>query len=99
MLRGCLLYAREYGAAMPRSPSTTHGATPGTIDGRPARRRLPHRKIIERASLGSSGGRARTFSTRKQNQGIYDQDWQIEDNFAAEAAFRLGISALTLARP
>jgi hypothetical protein len=36
---------------------------------------------------------------KKQNDGIYHQDWRIEDNFAAQAAFQLGISALTLAHP
>jgi hypothetical protein len=36
---------------------------------------------------------------KAQHQGIYHQDWRIEDNFTAEAAFRLGVSALTLARP
>jgi hypothetical protein len=34
-----------------------------------------------------------------QHQGIYHQDWRIEDSPAAESAFRLGASALTLARP
>jgi hypothetical protein len=34
-----------------------------------------------------------------QDNGIYHQDWHIEDNPAAEAAFRRGVSALTLARP
>jgi hypothetical protein len=34
-----------------------------------------------------------------QHQGIYHQDWHIEDNLAAETAFRRGASALTLARP
>jgi hypothetical protein len=34
-----------------------------------------------------------------QHQGIYHQDWHIEDNPAAETAFRRGASALTLARP
>jgi hypothetical protein len=34
-----------------------------------------------------------------QHQGIYHQDWHIEDNPAAETAFRRGVSALTLARP
>ena len=34
-----------------------------------------------------------------QGGGILHQDWRIEDRPAAEAAFRLGISALTLARP
>jgi Glycosyl hydrolase family 26 len=34
-----------------------------------------------------------------QHQGIYHQDWHIEDNPAAETAFRYGASALTLARP
>jgi hypothetical protein len=36
---------------------------------------------------------------QKQHQGIYHQDWRIEDSDAAKAAFRLGISALNLARP
>jgi Glycosyl hydrolase family 26 len=34
-----------------------------------------------------------------QHQGIYHQDWRIEDSPAAEAAFRLHASALPLARP
>lgn len=36
---------------------------------------------------------------KTQHAGIYHQDWRIEGNAAAEAAFRLGISALTLTRP
>jgi hypothetical protein len=36
---------------------------------------------------------------KKQHGGIYHQDWRIEDNFAAQAAFQLGISALRIARP
>jgi hypothetical protein len=34
-----------------------------------------------------------------QHQGAYHQDWHIEDNPAAEAAFRRGASSLTLASP
>jgi Glycosyl hydrolase family 26 len=34
-----------------------------------------------------------------QDNGIYHQDWHIEDNQAAEAAFRRAASALTLAPP
>jgi len=34
-----------------------------------------------------------------QHQGIYHQDWRIEDSRAAAAAFRLGASSLRLARP
>jgi hypothetical protein len=34
-----------------------------------------------------------------QDNGIYDQDWHIEDNPAAESAFRRAASALTLANP
>jgi hypothetical protein len=34
-----------------------------------------------------------------QHQGRYHQDWRIEDNPGAEAAFRHGASALTLTRP
>jgi hypothetical protein len=34
-----------------------------------------------------------------QSGGIFHQDWRIEGDEAAEAAFRLGISALALARP
>jgi mannan endo-1,4-beta-mannosidase len=34
-----------------------------------------------------------------QDSGIYHQDWHIEDNPAAEAAFRRGVSVLTLAHP
>jgi len=34
-----------------------------------------------------------------QHQGIYHQDWRIEDSRAAARAFRLGASSLTLARP
>jgi mannan endo-1,4-beta-mannosidase len=33
-----------------------------------------------------------------QHDGLYHQDWRIEDSPAAEAAFRLGASTLTLAR-
>ena len=34
-----------------------------------------------------------------QNDGIYHQDWHIEDNPAAEAAFRRAASTLALAHP
>jgi Glycosyl hydrolase family 26 len=34
-----------------------------------------------------------------QHQGVYHQDWHIEDSPAAEKAFRHGVSALALARP
>jgi hypothetical protein len=34
-----------------------------------------------------------------QHDGIYHQDWHIEDNPAAEAAFRHDVAGLTLARP
>jgi hypothetical protein len=34
-----------------------------------------------------------------QHQGTYHQDWHIEDNPEAEAAFRHGASAITLTRP
>jgi hypothetical protein len=34
-----------------------------------------------------------------QHQGIYHQDWHIENSPAAETAFRRGASALTLVRP
>ena len=34
-----------------------------------------------------------------QDSGIFHQDWRLEDSPAAEAAFQLGASALTLARP
>ena len=34
-----------------------------------------------------------------QHQGIYHQDWRIEDSRSATAAFRRGASLLTLARP
>jgi hypothetical protein len=34
----------------------------------------------------------------RQDDGLYHQDWHIEDNPSAEAAFRLGASSLTLAR-
>jgi mannan endo-1,4-beta-mannosidase len=34
-----------------------------------------------------------------QHQGIYHQDWRIEDSRAAIRAFRLGATSLTLARP
>jgi hypothetical protein len=34
-----------------------------------------------------------------QHNGVYHQDWRIEDNPLAEAAFRRGASALTLAHP
>ena len=36
---------------------------------------------------------------KTQHGGIYHQDWRIEDSQPATAAFRLGVSALTLARP
>jgi mannan endo-1,4-beta-mannosidase len=35
---------------------------------------------------------------KKQNDGIYHQDWRIEDDQLAESAFKFGVSALTLAR-
>jgi mannan endo-1,4-beta-mannosidase len=34
-----------------------------------------------------------------QHNGVYHQDWRIEDNQAAETAFRRGASALSLVRP
>jgi len=34
-----------------------------------------------------------------QDNGVYHQDWRIENDAAAEAAFRLGVSALSLVRP
>ena len=34
-----------------------------------------------------------------QHQGIYHQDWRIEDNRAATSAFRRSAASLTLARP
>jgi mannan endo-1,4-beta-mannosidase len=34
---------------------------------------------------------------KAQHGGIHHQDWRIEDNFGAQTAFRLGVSALTLA--
>jgi hypothetical protein len=34
-----------------------------------------------------------------QHQGLYHQDWHIEDNVAAETAFRRAAARLTLARP
>jgi hypothetical protein len=34
-----------------------------------------------------------------QHQGIYHQDWRVEDQVAAETAFRAAVSGLTLARP
>jgi mannan endo-1,4-beta-mannosidase len=36
---------------------------------------------------------------KKQDDGIYHQDWRIEDDRLAEVAFQLGVSALTLAPP
>jgi hypothetical protein len=36
---------------------------------------------------------------KTQDQGIYHQDWRIEDSQSAVAALRLGVSGLTLARP
>jgi hypothetical protein len=36
---------------------------------------------------------------KTQSGGIYRQDWRIEGNAVAEAAFRLGVSTLTLAHP
>ena len=35
---------------------------------------------------------------KAQDDGIYHQNWRIEDNFQAERAFQLGLSGLTLAR-
>jgi mannan endo-1,4-beta-mannosidase len=35
---------------------------------------------------------------KKQDDGIYHQDWRIEDDQLAESAFKLGVSALTLVR-
>jgi mannan endo-1,4-beta-mannosidase len=35
----------------------------------------------------------------EQHDGIYHQDWRIENSPAAEAAFRLGAATMTLARP
>ena len=35
----------------------------------------------------------------EQHDGLYHQDWRIENSPAAQAAFRLGASSLTLARP
>lgn len=34
-----------------------------------------------------------------QHDGIYHQDWRIENDPQADAAFRLGLSELNLARP
>jgi hypothetical protein len=34
-----------------------------------------------------------------QDDGILHQDWRVERNSSVGTAFRLGISALTLARP
>ena len=34
-----------------------------------------------------------------QHNGVYHQDWRIEDNPSAETAFRRGVSAMTLAHP
>ena len=34
-----------------------------------------------------------------QHQGIYHQDWRVEGHPAAETAFRLAASTLTLTRP
>jgi hypothetical protein len=34
---------------------------------------------------------------KKQDDGIYHQDWRIEDDGLAESAFKLGVAALTLA--
>jgi hypothetical protein len=36
---------------------------------------------------------------KTQDQGIYQQDWRIENSQSAEAALRLGVSGLALARP
>jgi mannan endo-1,4-beta-mannosidase len=36
---------------------------------------------------------------KAQHEGIAHQDWRIEDNQPAEAAFRLGVAGLTLVRP
>jgi hypothetical protein len=39
------------------------------------------------------------WSDKAQNDGIYHQDWRIENDPQAEAAFRLGLSELNLVRP
>ena len=36
---------------------------------------------------------------KDQDHGINQQDWRIEGNTTAQAAFRAGVSALTLAHP
>jgi mannan endo-1,4-beta-mannosidase len=36
---------------------------------------------------------------KKQDDGIYHQDWRLEDSGSAQVAFRLGVSGLNLVRP
>jgi hypothetical protein len=62
----------------------------------------PAAGMIKIANLFAGMRRYRTLGLVwfdiEQHQGIYHQDWRIEDSPEAEAAFRRGVSALTLAR-
>jgi Glycosyl hydrolase family 26 len=49
--------------------------------------------------IGQSNALGLVWFDESQGGGIYHQNWRIEGNQVAEAAFRLGASALTLARP
>ena len=51
------------------------------------------------AGLHQYGTLGLVWFDRAQHNGIYQQDWRIEDSPAAEAAFRLGAATLTLAHP
>ena len=63
----------------------------------------PAAGVIKIGNLFAGMRRYRTLGLvwfdKKQNDGIYHQDWRIEDNPAAEAAFDRSVSMLTLARP
>ena len=63
----------------------------------------PAAGVIKIANLFAGMRRYRTLGLVwfdiEQHQGIYHQDWRIEDDLAAEAAFRRSVSALALARP
>ena len=54
----------------------------------------------ERADAGWGPQEPKTPSgLGAQNDGLYQQDWHIEDSPAAEMAFRRGAVRLTLGRP
>ena len=60
----------------------------------------------QNAKIGDLFAGMREYSTlglvwfnKAQDQGIYHQDWRIQDSLPAERAFQLGVSELTLVRP